>query len=375
MTRATIWSGVALIAVLAAGLLWFASAFEPVAVRRRDAPQAEAQRDPYLALDRFLSRMGRPPRRSEDAQALDHLDAQDGPRALVLDRRRAYQMTPARVERLWAWVERGGYLIVVPEAAAVPDPIVAGLGLERVATDSGFDASAHPPAQYAVRIPGAPRPLAIAARGGFISSEVPAWSAGDPAFGFQVAHFSRGLGAVTVVEGLDALVSNGLVGELDHAELLWRLIERYQPTGPVLLLSRLETLSLFGWLAANARAALVAGAVALLLWLWQVVPRFGSVLPDAPADRRELREHLRAVGRFVWTRGGAAAWLPVIRGAVLERIGSRWPALPPGGDVRVLADHTGLTPADVDRALHAQPHDADAFVATARALQQLDRRL
>jgi hypothetical protein len=376
MTRATIWGSVAALAIAAAGLLWFLATFEPVAVRRREAPQAQARRDPYLALDRFLARMGRPLRRAEQAETLERLD---GPGVLVLDRRRASHLTPARMQRVWMWVAGGGYLIVVPERADEPDPIIGVLGLDRAERDGAAPSADGPSASSReVLMPGAPRPLAVAAFPGFTPGFiVPVWSGGRSTDGrTQVLHFERGQGAVTVVDGLDVMTSNAFIADMDHAELVWRLIERYQPAGPVTLLTRLETTTLFGWLADHARAGLLAGGVALLLWLWHIGPRFGSVLPAPAADRRQLHEHLRAVGRFVWKQGGSGAWLPVIRGAVMDRLAKRWPALPGGGDgSRILAEHTGLAASEIDLALRVAPHDSDQFVRAARALQQLERRL
>lgn len=376
MTRVTIWGSVAALAAAAAGLMWFVATFEPMAVRRREAPQAAARRDSYLALGRFLMRMGRPLQRSEDAQTLDRLDARG---VLVLDRGRASHLTPARLQRVWTWVAGGGYLIVAPEPADEPDPLLGALGLERAERDSAASAEDGPtPPSREVRLPGAPRPLAVAPFAGFTPGRIaPAWSAGATTDGrVQVLHYDRGQGSVTVVDGLDVVMSNASIGDHDHAELVWRLIDRYQPSGPVTLLTGLETVTLFGWLAVHARAALAAGGVALLLWLWQIVPRFGGVLPPPAADRRQLHEHLSAVGRLVWKQGGPAAWIPVMRGAVADRIANRWPAAPGGDDDHgILAAHTGLTPSEIDLALRGEPRDSEQFIKTARALQQLERRL
>lgn len=409
MKRVVLWSVVAALVVATGGAFWFLRNYERVAIRRRDAPKAEARRDPYLALDRFLTRMGRPPVRTSDADVLRSLPVDA---ALVLDRHREYHLNPGREAALRAWVEQGGYLLVVPEGFGAPDRLVEALGLTRPSSTRRLDSDDEenddgsgedraraqesdggPPTNplqvrpnlpwpgplrtVDVSVPGARRPLTIRVFGQFnVGDIVPDWSAGDKPPALQVAHFRQGRGAVTVVEGLGDLASNVLIGEHDHAELVWALLQRYRPIGPIIVLARLQSMSLWSWLATHARAALVSALVCLVLWLWHVAPRFGQVTPPASPDRRQLREHLRAAGRFVWRQGGSNAWLTVVRNALDERMARR---LPPGLSaderVRALAGQTGLSPEAIARALRAPADNAASFLAISRTLQQLERSL
>jgi len=384
MRRPVIWGAVAAL-VLAAGVgLWIASAFEPVPVRRRDAPQGEARRDRYLALTRFLVRLGRPATRVFQWSALDLSEPRG---VLIVDRGRAYQISEARATAVWAWVRRGGYLVLVPEAPGTPDPLTNHLGVTRDEDPSatrdgapgapgGAGARRRTPVRE-VTIPGFQSPLRIAAFPGLRPAGLPAeWSAGDDEAGGQVLHFTRGAGAATVIEGLNAIAANDRIGELDHAEFLWRLIERYGPDGPVTLLSPDGVPSLWAWLGSHARAAIAAFGATVILWLWSVVPRFGPAVPAPLPQRRELREHLAAVGRFVWTRGGPDSWVRSVRRTMSERIAARWPMLAGDADRnRVLASHTGLPAGDIHLALDADAADEARFVATVDALRRLERRL
>jgi hypothetical protein len=86
----------------------------------REAPQAEARRNPYLALERLTVGMGGRLTRRSDARVLDQPPAGS---TLFLDRRRGHLLPPERLRRLLAWVEAGGHLIAVAEAPQLADPL------------------------------------------------------------------------------------------------------------------------------------------------------------------------------------------------------------------------------------------------------------
>jgi hypothetical protein len=373
--------------VLSLGLVgsWFLNTFERVPVPRRDAPQAEARQNPYLALERFLSRMGRSVARTTEADILHRLPA---PGTLILDRGRAYHLTDLRQEALMRWVSGGGFLILVPETPNTPDPVADLFDLVWTSSlrgsEDGDDPLAEPqptqpprPSQRAVVVPGASRPLTVAFQDGLTAlGEAPVWAATDPNHGAHVLHFAYGRGSVTVVAHLDALVSNDRIADYDHAELVSTLLERYQPTGAIVLLTRLGIPSLGEWLVAQAPLALWSAALLLIVWLWNVVPRFGPVVPEPSPDRRELREHLLAVGRFVRKQGGGQAWLTIVRSAVEGALVRRHPSYRPGVDNPVmLAARTGIPAADLIQAFTGDGTRADGLVTTMRALQRVERSL
>jgi hypothetical protein len=386
MSRRLLWSVASLAVCLGLATAWFSSTFERVSVSRRDAPQAEARQNPYLALERFFATIGRPITRTTGADLLHRLPV---PGVLILDRGRAYHLTGARQTDLLRWVDAGGYLILVPEVGDAPDPLADAFGLawtdslREPATGAGERQPPRPrlpprPAELAVSVPGSARPLVVAFREGLTAvGQAPVWAAEDPNYGALVLHFSRGQGRVTVVAHLDALVSNVNIGDRDHAELVSTLVERYQPSGTLVLLTPQGTPTLGEWLMAHAPLLLASLAALLGVWLWNVVPRFGSIVPEPAPERRELHEHLLAVGRFVRKRGGDAAWLPVVRSAVEGALVRRHPSyrLGSGETPDTLAMRTGIPAADLILAFTGDGARADRFVATMRALQRVERSL
>jgi hypothetical protein len=392
VTRRIVWLAVLLLALAVVGGSWFVTRFERVPVQERTEEEAEARRNPYLALERFLNRLGRPLTRQDNARALDALPPNG---ALILDRQRRQHMTPARVDRLLTWVDRGGYLVLVPEAVAVDDPLLAALKVSRgKASARGASAAAtaeddepavkprRPPERATVSIPGAVRPFALDFRGPALHPGEPGpdWSAATDGFGSQVLHFPRGQGHVTVVAGFSTLLTNRQIGRQDHAEFLWTLLQTYAPAAgtPVILATRLTVPNLWDWLAGPGLPVLAAGSILLGLWLWRVVPRFGPPQPEPPPDRRELREHLAAVGRYVWRAGGLGHWLAAARESFLARLALRHPALaalPPAEQAAALARLSQRSQSLIAEALHGPATSPHAYTTALRTLRNLERHL
>lgn len=444
MTRRIVWISVLVLAVFTIGTAWFLTTFEQVPVKHRTGEQLEARRNPYLALERFLERMGRPLTRVGRTDMLDHLAA-DG--VLILDCCRRSQMSPQRVDRLLAWVAAGGYLMMVPETGSIPDPILDRLGIVRNepetddestdeqteptvddespdpenqededadpgigeeipdgdedGTENGDRATTGPdsppatgadgpicrpdstPDTVTVTLPHAARPLVAAyRRPNLWSTRIePEWSAGDEnGSGAQWLHLAYGQGQITIAAGWGRSLQNRKIGDYDHAELLWALLQAYRPdpAQPIVLATRMNVITLGDWLIESAWPALAGLLVWLGAWLWHRIPRFGPAQPEAPPDRRELREHLAAVGRYIWRAGSLGHWLDIARESFFTRLGRRHPALldlAPAEQADALARLSGHSSSLVMTALHEPVASPQSFILALRTLRNLERSL
>ncbi|HMW77237.1 MAG TPA: DUF4350 domain-containing protein [Rhodocyclaceae bacterium] len=386
LSRRLIWSGLALAGLIVIGAAWFLANFDQVVVDSWEPPSREARRNRFLALEKFLDAMGRKTQRIQDPTQLDHLP----PGVLVLDSGRRGAMTPQRVENLLAWVERGGYVVTAPESRGRRDPFLDRFDIdcrckEEVKTASSGGARSpppKPPAWVSVQVPGNVRPLKIAFQHSDLApgKTSPVWSAGAADHPMQVLHYAYGQGQVTVFSDLNGLFINPLIGKADHAELLWTLLETYQPdrNRPVFLLTRLAIPSLWHWLIESAAPAVVSGLVLLIFWLWRLAPRFGPVRPEPDPARRELGEHLRAIGRYIWRCGGLETWLSVARESFNSRLARRHPhlaALPSEQKVAALAEISGRSLASIAAALHHAAPTPHSFTQALRTLKNLERSL
>jgi hypothetical protein len=354
--RALLW--IVLGALLVLSFAWLASHLERVPDREFVGLSGAARARPFLAAQRFAARMGR---HAQEMRALPELDALPPEGVLLLPNRRQV-FTPARIAQLARWVEAGGHLIVEAEYMGVADPLLDRFGVKRLADP----------------FPGGtkPRPVEITGEGTKLSAllwapmklEVPKSTVvlrGGLPSGTKLVSFTRGDGIVTAVVTLN-FARNAAIGERDHGELLWRLLQLTDADEFRVLFS-LEKLSLWTFLTENAWTALIPAAMLLLLWLWRIAPRFGPIAPDPPSGRRRLLDHLRASGRYYWSHGLRRELISAARDAALRRLSRAQPdfAFTSGTEqVARLAAFAGLSREEAGALLiaHDTPRASDFVV-------------
>jgi hypothetical protein len=377
--------------VLYAALNWYELEDKKVRTGMSEA----AQREPYLAFTRLLTRMGAP---AEVAQSPSRLARPPEGGVVLLGSRRLAFMTPQRQHELDAWVQRGGTLVAVAEPPGIDDPLLERFGVEReepatlrerrkAAKEAKANEDAAKPSQGPAMLvatvpwPGAAKPLRVRQRGPAlritIDKEPPELLTAAIDGRLVIAAFGHGAGRVVALADLRFL-TNGNIADLDHAEFGWRLIGEAAHGKPALLFLRIESPSLWSWLTENAWPVLVTGLLLVLAWLARIMPRFGPLEPEAPPVRRSLLEHLRASGRYVWSRGDAAPLAEAVRDRVwrtaLRRRGGL-KGLAHSKAQAMLAEIAARPLATVRDAMQGTTGNPAAFIATAGALQQVESGL
>jgi hypothetical protein len=332
-SRVLVFAGVAALAGLA--VVWFLSSYERVPYRERVGPSSEARLRPFLAAERFAERMGLD---AGEIRALPELDTLTPGGALLMPAQRQ-ALEPRRLNQILAWVDRGGHLIVEAEFIGVSDPLLDLLAVRRSAVERGA-AAAKP---LLVEL-GEGRQLALSLPAGMAlqresgTTLLHAGAADAP----QLIAYRRGNGFVTVSASLQFL-NNRLIGENDHAELFWHLLNLNRATPSLQVLNHPQRLSLWGFLRERAAGVLFASIALLALWLWRIAPRFGPVAPDAPLARRRLLDHLRASGRYYWARGLRAELTAAARDAALRRLARAQPDFTSASDTEKVLRFASLT--------------------------------
>ena len=324
------WTVIALVVLGVLGVTLFLHYFERVPVKERVPPKGEARLREFLAAERFAQRMGMPAR---ELRSLPELD-QVRPGVLVMPNRRQ-GIEGARIQRLLAWVNGGGHLIVEAEFIGVDDPLLDALGVTRK------EGKQQERPDFLDRIA--------------LSASFPMrLQVGDKLLSFQ-----RGRGMVSVASSLH-FARNRRIGEPGNVELLWRVLQ-LTPRNEFQVYFRPERLSLTGFLVQHAWTVLAAAGALLALWLWRIAPRFGTVAPDLPPSRRRLLDHLRASGRYYWSQGLRARLVIAARDAALRRI------------TRTQPDFTNAGANEKQRRLAslmgAKPEEAGQFMAVGGALR------
>jgi len=300
------------LAVLA--IVWYASGFERVPVTVRVGMSGEARLRPFLAAERFAERMGLPARELRALPALDELPAEG---VLLLPRHRR-TLDERRAAQLLRWVTQGGHLVVEAETLDREDPVFARFGLR-------YEKDAAPRQPVHLAMTGSDTKLAMSSlRPGRVAA-----TRGEPVFRVGAPGAERllsvraGRGLVTAAVELD-FARNHFIGMHDHAVILWRILGLTGATELAVFHHPLR-LSLWDFLLEHAAAALGAAALLLALWLWRIVPRYGTLLPDPPPVRRRLLDHLRASGRYLWARGLGGTLADAAREAALRRVSRAYP--------------------------------------------------
>lgn len=336
----------ALAIVIAALGAWFYANFERVTEREHVGFSGEAARNPLLALTRLMARMGLESRAIGSAAALDKLEAGA---ALVLPRGRA-GYTTERASRLRSWVDAGGHLIVEAEGPGSRDTVLHAL---QVSATAGSGKGRAQPAE--IRLPHAAKPLRVqmapaVTLADFDRSGRTGYAASDDA-GTLLLHRALGRGHVTVLPSF-YFMTNLAIGEHDHAQLAWEIVRFVPGTRLVAIAPRFTRPSIFGWLAEEAREALIAAAALLLLWLWRAATRFGPIVAEPSPERRRLLDHLRASGRYFWAKGLRPRLVLAARDAALRHAARAHPDFAfasPEERVARLASLTSLPKQEVER--------------------------
>lgn len=328
-------------------LAWYLSGFEQVTHRQRTGFSGEARLRPFLAAERFAERMGLAAR---ELRALPELDQLPPNGVLVMPRNRQ-SVEARRAAQLALWVAAGNHLIVEAEREGIADPLLAQLRITRA------DSQLRTP-RVTAGVPGRERELKVS---GFGQAQLQAegralryrvGAAGEARL-LTIAH---GQGLVSAAVDL-SFARNAWIGNGDNAVLLWELLT-LQPAGELLVFHHPRRLSLWDFLVARAPWVLLALGTLAALWLWRIAPRYGTVLPDPPPARRRLLDHLRAGGRFLWSRGLRARLAAAAREAALRRVARAYPDFahaPHAEQTARLAALSGLAPTDAALLLAAPP--------------------
>ena len=373
---------VLLLTGLVLGLLgwWFTSNFGFTTEREYVGYSGSARTNPFYAAGLLLERMGK---QVSQRGTLSSLEGVPADAVVVLPPARG-DMNPALVRDLLAWVEAGGRLILGVETPYAKDPLLKALGVRARWSEDDEEEGEQDGGDEEERIDPVTLPdgrtlqarlsdsivLTRAAEGAEYQCPAPA-----PEDGEQIMQIERGNGRVVVITTL-APFRNQSLDELDHAALLWAFT---QDAGQqVVLIRRIEALSLFAWLTQHALAALAALAALGLLWLWHVVPRFGPLLPAEAANRRSLLEHLRAIGRFEADAQQLGRLVREVRAdaqAVFARLAPLAATLEGPARLREASRLTGLRPRELLQAFEGPVSTRNEFSNAVRTLAAFRRRL
>jgi DNA-binding phage protein len=355
-------------------------------VQTKGGMSLEALRNPYLATERFLARMARKTQQIKNPIVLDSLP-EGG--VLILAGGREGVVDKARAQKILDWVARGGYLILERDGSVEKDPLLLPFGVTDgdgrtkkqgiVRYERAMDDSSYRTSFVEARLPDDDQHYRISSSswGMKPGEEPPLWQVEND-HASMILHYAWGSGNVTAVGDLD-FFSNRELGDFDHAEFFWALLQHYQPEGVIHFATRMKYPTLWQWLLTTAWRVLPSMAVLILIWLFWIVPRFGGVCAAPEAERRGLSEHLLALGRCLWREDAVDALLDTARREIAYRLAQRHPRLlrlSVAERSQELARKSGLAATEIDAALDSNATPSpETFTRAMQTVQNLERVL
>jgi hypothetical protein len=347
--------------------VWFMNNYEYVSERVRGDMNAEARRNPLLAAERYLSRLGVTTQSQSGRQVLVDPPPQPG---LLLVRDLGPPLPKARVTSLLAWVEHGGTLVVTPGNTGDEGSVHPLLEQFSVTLES--DEFLEEEEDSSIFLPWNEAVLQIEFdedKWFRVDSENVYFASPDDEFPYLL-HFPWGQGSVIFLSDNDFL-TNDRIGDKDHALLLAYLAEDADYAW-LLYDSQMPSLISFIW--RHAPFLLISFA----LFGMVVVRRFqyttGPLLSPHMTRHRDLLEHLQATAAFAWRHNPSVGLLEATRKEVEKRWLASHPLLQqldPKERCDWLAKQTGMTADSIHRALYSQQGDTGQLIKITTNLQRL----
>jgi hypothetical protein len=281
--------------------------------------------NPYLAAEQFLNEQNINIRMLKSVNEFDELP--DNATTLIITASRKI-MGENQQERLWKWIEDGGHLITSPQGLTdfdtglSRDDLLNRLGLyvypvgEGKSSQNSDEEIARAWMQFSrkfntemclpqedilsLEFDEGEEAVKIAMEPGLIMEDYSesAVSASFNPDGIQFIQYEVGEGLVTLMTDT-SIWSNGKIGCYDHAYLLWTF-SNWGGSAWILYDSDMPSLITLLWNKIPLEIILVV--MLILLWLWKSFHRNGPIITINYKQRRQLLEHLKATGIFLWRR-------------------------------------------------------------------------
>jgi hypothetical protein len=354
-----------LLAVL--GWLWFDKNFERHATVERTAMSVEARRNPLLAAEMFLARLGMDVESQSGRKYLIHPPDTSG---LLFVRDLGPPLPQYGLDNLLAWVERGGHLVVSPGhrlTESRPDLLLQKFGVTLIHVDEEDEVYER----EALHLPGQTEGVKVdfAQQTQFVVDDD--FDGVNPIVNDpQFLVFPWGSGRVTMISDREVF-TNQQIAKQDHARLLAYLAPEQRRIW-LLYSAQMPSLLNLTW---QRFPYLVLTLVTLgLLILWWLTLSTGPKLALDVMGRRDLLEHLQASAEFAWRYDLKGGLLEGARQQVERRWLSAHPmliTLDQQARCEWLAQRTGMTSLTISRTLYPEKADPHQLIKNTINLQRL----
>jgi Domain of unknown function (DUF4350) len=415
------------------GAVWFFHTYERKAFEEFRGGSPAAWKNPWLAAQRYLEAMGKD---TVAYHGISHLTSLPPPDGALFIRRLPKGISKSVSDSLFAWAHSGGHLILTPGSWELNKPesgsILARLGVSvqkntkdcgcppktgqaakktqgkknpkktvggqmkvKKTTDDGY----HPydsiidlnldgrllHLKYfeSVLLTDSKKKAVFRINGSYrivytkkadktrennntIQSQTGDW----------LLQYRVGAGKITVLSD-NTLFTNQQIGDFDHAFFLSWLLKDEKS---VRLLYSSEATGLATIVWSKMPFFWVSFLVMLILVIWRLQKRSGSLLRPGANEQLNILDHIDASGMFGWRMNKARTMIAANRKAVLQRLAQRKKEEEQDRAISNLsaanlAAKTGLSEKQVFDAFRLRVDSEQDLIRTSRALQKIHRRL
>jgi len=386
---------------------WFFTNFERREREVLDDVSEQARRNPLLAAERFLERIGRD---VESVAGRDRLLEPPPAGDVLLVNRFGANLPPEREDVVLRWLEEGGHLILAPVRAWDEDDEADGSGflesfgirLERSGLcgcgeeeyeenleEEGSDEVPDDAVQtaededsededlfslleidtdnreaIALTVAGLDEPMTVSVNANRILYRL------DDEEYAHLVQMDVGAGRLSVLSDIDFL-HNDRIGDEDHARFIAALT---QGDGKVWLLYSSNMPSLISLLWRHQPYLVLSACLLVGLWMWWLTGFTGARRETFGTPRRNLLEHLDAAAGYAWRVDRARQMSGGSRQSVLRAWVLKHPALQDMDRATRcdwIAGHSGLPAGEVEFALYAEARDERELIRISAARQGL----
>ncbi len=364
----------ALVITISALMGLFFTVFEKVASERNLDLQGEAKFNPLVIAQRFLENSGI---KSESVVSMIKLKEMPGKKDILFLATRRFDIGPAKRDEILNWVSNGGHLIIVawPPADSksdIQDPILKELAIQVNYEESNIidkldDCNKIPELKKKQESKSETKKQqkqiknsskdnkakdsdnkncntndfeAIAVT--IVSERETSQVAFNPTIwlttnnekkanwvvngksGAHLLEYVKDKGLITILSDYRFL-TNTKITKFDHAAFFWYLVHFSNNSGKVWIVYKGDMPPLYEWLSKNLWAAFLTLFFIIFIWIWSALPRFGALYPKLSHNRRNLIEHIRASGQFLWKNKFSDELIQETRNALQEKISKRHP--------------------------------------------------
>lgn len=210
---------------------------------------------------------------------------------------------------LFIWVSNGGHLVLFPpkDDTQITSEFLEDVGLSITAVEYDYDGEADDekseevddePVDYVLDLDNTYQRIEL-----YDADEFSATLSDD--HGNVVVRRGWGGGFITVIAD-ETYFYNDYIDDFDHARLFLDSVDGYVRSEKVWFVLDAAFPTLWALIWENGFYVVIASAVAIFLWLWSVMPRFGPAIEARESERRSILEHVAAAGHFAWRHHGTS---------------------------------------------------------------------